>query len=192
MSVSLDTSPSLLKDLATASNSSAWERFLRLYGPLLVRWNKHWGLQQADAEDVAQEIAAHVFGSIDQFEHRHAGSFRAWLKAIAFNKIRHLRDRKARRTEHSLEAVGPLVACHGRDWGNGYAEDIFSRSLELIRKEFSPNTWEVFQRVHFAGENPMSVGLGHGMSRNAVYLACGRVLGRLKEALEGLLEDEAL
>lgn len=192
MGSSPSTSPTLLRILASGADSLAWERFLRLYGPLLVRWNKACGLQQADAEDIAQEIAAHVFRSIHRFDHRHAGSFRGWLRAIAHNKIRHLRERKARRTERSLEAAGPLAACRGLDWGDGYAEHIFSRGLELIRMEFSLNTWTAFLRVHFGAEDPMTVGLEHGMSRNAVYLACGRVLGRLKEVLEGVLEDEAL
>lgn len=187
-----ETSPSLLRNLSDGADSIAWERFLRLYGPLLVRWNKACGLQEADAEDIAQEIAAQVFRSIHRFEHRHAGSFRGWLRGIARNKIRHLKARNARRCEKPLQVLGPTVACRGNDWGDGYAEDIYSRALELIKGEFSLITWTVFLRVDIGGEDPATVGLENGISRNAVYLACGRVRGRLKEILEGVLEDKAI
>lgn len=191
MGIHPETSLSLLRNLADGANSLAWERFLRLYGPLLVRWNKACGLQEADADDIAQEIAAQVFHSIHRFEHRHAGSFRAWLRGIARNKIRHLRERKARRHEKSLQALGPTLACQGIDWADGYAEDVYARGLELIRGEFSLGTWTAFLRVEIGGEDPATVGLENGISRNAVYLACGRVRARLKEILEGVLEDEA-
>ena len=187
-----ETSPSLLRGLAAGSDSSAWERFMRLYGPLLVRWNKAFGLQQADAEDVAQEISAQVYRSIHRFEHRHAGSFRGWLRGIAYNKIRRLRERTSRRTAQSLETAVPLMASRGRDWGDGGAEEIFSRALNRIKGEFSPNTWSAFLRVYLGGKDPAAVGLEIGISRNAVYLASGRVLGRLREVLEGFLENEVL
>lgn len=191
VSIQPETSLSLLRNLADGANSVAWERFLTLYGPLLVRWNKACGLQQVDAEDVAQEIAIAVYRGIHRFKHRHAGSFRAWLRGIARNKILHLRKRNARRHEKFSQALDPTVACRGRDWGDGYAEEIFSRGLNLIKAEFSPSTWTAFLRVYLGGEDPATVGLENGISRNAVYMACGRVRGRLKEVLEGFLEEEA-
>lgn len=54
------------------------------------------------------------------------------------------------------------------------------------------NTWRAFLQAYLGGKDPAAVGLEIGISRNAVYLASGRVLGRLREVLEGFLENEVL
>ena len=89
------TSDTMIEAMKATGDPEAWKRFLKIYGPLMVRWNTDHGVQPADAADVAQEIALYVFNNIHRFDRRHPGAFRAWLRAIAHNKIRRMRETRA-------------------------------------------------------------------------------------------------
>lgn len=184
------TSTTLIERLKAARDQEAWERFQRLYSVLMRRWGKDFGLQAGDVADAAQEISLYVFTHIHHFHHRHPGAFRAWLRVIAHNKIRHIHRRK--RLE-SLDSPGfsEPVDTHP---GNGVQEEhwfnLRNRALEMIRPEFEISTWRAFWEVYAKDGCPKEVARKLGMSVNAVYIARSRVLGRLKRQIDLLLEDE--
>jgi acyl carrier protein len=62
------------------------------------------------------------------------------------------------------------------------------RALELVRAEFENRTWEAFWRTAVDGQAPADVAEDLGMSLHAVYKAKSRVLRRLRQELNGLLE----
>lgn len=184
------TSSTLIERLKTSQDQEAWERFQRLYSVLMRRWGKDFGLQSGDAADAAQEISLHVFTHIGHFQHRHPGAFRAWLRMIARNKIRHIRRRKK---VESLEAMGISELPDGHA-GKGLLEkqwdQLRERAMEQIRPEFEKNTWQAFQGVYEEDRCPKAVAHELGMSVNAVYIARSRVLGSLRRHMERLMEDE--
>lgn len=49
------TSSSLIRAIL-ARDPQAWSRFAQLYGPVVYRWVRQWGLQENDAADVVQEV----------------------------------------------------------------------------------------------------------------------------------------
>src|SRR5205823_6639682 len=66
---------------------SAWGRLSELYTPLVRRWCVGWGLQEADAADIMQEVLMAVSRHIESFQRtRESGSFRSWLRTIAYHK----------------------------------------------------------------------------------------------------------
>src|SRR3954447_25607655 len=80
------TSLSLLARIKD-KEGSAWGRLSELYTPLVRRWCVGWGLQEADAADVMQEVLLAVSRNIETFERtRESGSFRSWLRTIAYHK----------------------------------------------------------------------------------------------------------
>lgn len=56
-------------------------------------------------------------------------------------------------------------------------------AMETVRREFEPSTFQAFDLCTHKGMKPRDVASLLGLSRNAVYLAKGRVLARLKELL---------
>ena len=57
------TSLTLLEALRQApKDAGAWERFVWRYRPMIYGWCREWGLQGADAEDVAQDVLARLIG----------------------------------------------------------------------------------------------------------------------------------
>ncbi len=58
----------LLRLRAGPDDQAAWQEFVARYGPLIYGWCRHWRMQPADAEDIAQSVllklahlSAHLF-----------------------------------------------------------------------------------------------------------------------------------
>ena len=192
------TSTSLLERLK-GQDQAAWQRVYALYGPLVHRWCRQAGLQDADAADQVQEVFRAVDRKIGDFRRDRPGdSFRGWLRTITRNKVLDFQKDNA---------MGP-VGIGGSDaqerWqqlpeessapDGGAAELaeetrlLYERAVTLLRKEFEPNTWQAFWRVAVDGQTPDEVAHALDISVNAVYLAKSRVLRRLREEFVGLME----
>lgn len=62
-----DTRHSLLMRLTDASDVSAWDEFVAIYEPLVYRLARRKGLQDADAQEVVQEVMRSSRGVGDLF-----------------------------------------------------------------------------------------------------------------------------
>jgi RNA polymerase sigma-70 factor (ECF subfamily) len=77
------TSPTLLGRLqCDPTQQAAWDEFVQRYGRKIFQWCRHWGLQEADAEDVSQAVLLDLARQMRDFTYDPSGSFRAWLKTI--------------------------------------------------------------------------------------------------------------
>jgi RNA polymerase sigma-70 factor, ECF subfamily len=89
---------STLLDQLRSRRPEAWERFVRIYSPVIYRWCRRSGLTADDAADVFQEVLAAVMLHLPGFRREKPGdSFNGWLAAITRNKVRdHYRRRQGR------------------------------------------------------------------------------------------------
>jgi RNA polymerase sigma-70 factor, ECF subfamily len=185
------TSLSLLCRVRESRDADAWAHFVRLYTPLLFCWARRIGLPSADADDFVQDLLVHLLGKLSKFEHRGSGSFRAWLRTVAIN---HFRQRLRRHQlapvggdTHALEAVA-AAADSDPFWETEYREQLLARALKIMQAEFEPTTWQAcWQRIV---EDRPAAEVAHnlGLSEGAVYVYTGRVLRRLRQELDGLLD----
>jgi RNA polymerase sigma-70 factor (ECF subfamily) len=58
----------------------------------------------------------------------------------------------------------------------------------VIRPDFNETTWTAFTRLMIEGHSATDVAAELGTTANAVYLARHRVLTRLRQELEGVLD----
>ncbi len=190
------TSPSLLERVR-ANETPAWERLVSLYTPLLDRWCRHYGLQEADAADIRQKVFLAVAEKIGTFHPGQAvGSFRRWLRTITRSKVvDHWRVEAARAApggSSAYEQLQRLSAPEPEDTPPGLeAEEVgllYRRAAELIARDFEERTWQAFVMVVIEDRRPADVAADLGVSTNAVYLARARVLGRLREEFAGLID----
>jgi hypothetical protein len=77
---SLTTSISLLHRLRDGADPRDWERFVRLYTPLLLRRARRVSAQDAD---VVQEVFVLLFHKLPSFDYDGTRSFRAGLPNLA-------------------------------------------------------------------------------------------------------------
>ncbi len=189
------TPASLLERLRTSPDDHAWGRFVDLYGPLIYRWVRaHFHLREQDAEDVTQDVLTTVVREMPGFRYDARGSFRGWLYRIVQNRVLRLqRERKlvlvdpqalGKQVQESQGVEDPLA----ERWQEEHDRIVLGRALALIRREFEEPTWQAFAKTVVEGEPPRQAAKQLGVTANAVRIAKCRVLRRLRQEIEGLIE----
>lgn len=186
---------------AAVRQPDAWDRMVSLYGPLVYRWCRRWGLQACDAENVGQEVFVRVASGLGDFHRDRSGdSFRGWLYRIARNcYVDHLRARdqaatgKGGSSTHEWIQQTPAPSPNYEEDPQLAGEDevlLYRHVVEFIRGEFSERDWTAFCRVVVDGISPAAAAEELQVSVNVVYLARSRVLRRVREEFAGLMREE--
>jgi RNA polymerase sigma-70 factor (ECF subfamily) len=176
-----------------AGEREAWERLLSVYAPLVWHWCRQSGLKEQDRSDVVQDVFGAVAGRVGDFQARAPGGFRGWLRVITRHKICDL----FRRRQHEPDGAGGSDAqrwlgqvAGPEDSAEASASDqadrhfLVRRVVELLRPEFSEQTWQAFWRTAVEGRAAVEVADELGMSPGAVRVAKCRVLQRLRADLD--------
>jgi RNA polymerase sigma-70 factor, ECF subfamily len=181
------TPASLLDRLRSTADTEAWVRFVRLYTPFLYFWAGRRGLSAEDTADLVQEVFAQLLKALPTFVHDPHRSFRAWLAVVVGNKWREL-NRKRRPVPIPADELAEQTAPPDDFDDREYRTHVAGRALRLLQSEFAPPTWKAFWSVVVDGRPATEVAAELGLTANAVYLARGRVLRRLRAELAGLIE----
>jgi RNA polymerase sigma-70 factor (ECF subfamily) len=192
----METSVSLLERLAGAPTDDDWRRLLDLYQPLLHAWMARAGVNDADADDLVQEILLVVFRRVGGFEWRGPGAFQAWLRTILAHRVRdYFRGQKYRPTAtgdsdflRQLDELESPDSALSRLWDREHDEHVAASLMQRVQGDFAPVTWQAFRRHALEGEPAAQVAAALSLSLNSVLLAKSRVLKRLREELAGLVE----
>lgn len=195
-----DTSLSLLERLRQSPENEGWSRLAILYTPLLRAWLRRYDVQDSDANDLTQEVLLAVSKDLGKFEHRgHPGAFRKWLKTILINRLRKFwrsRDRRPQAQGDSdinvrLAQLDDPASNMSQIWDREHDQYVLRQLLALAEPQFEPKSWKAFCRMAFEGTPPDVVAEEMGISRNAVIIAKCRVLARLRQESEGLVESSS-
>jgi RNA polymerase sigma factor (sigma-70 family) len=184
------TRVSLLVRLKAPRDERAWTEFVEIYEPLIHRLARARGVQEADADDLAQEVFRTVAGVIEQWDPDPArGSFRAWLSRIARNLIVNLLAARSRQTASfgtgGTEMVEILEAqpAGGADsalFEIEYRRLVFASAAQRARVHFEETTWQAFWRTGVEGRDVSAVAAELGLTPGALYVARSRVMARLR------------
>ncbi len=189
------TRPSLIARVRDAADAPAWAEFVSLYGPLVRRVARRAGLQDADADDLAQDALRAVAAAMLELSVRPDG-FRGWLYTVTRNKLidffrsaKH-RDRGAGDAA-ALERLGAIPAPPEEpEWDREYERQVLSWVSDRVRDEFRETTWRAFWQTAIEGRSGPDVARELGMSVGAIHVARSRVLTRLKAAAREHLGDD--
>jgi RNA polymerase sigma-70 factor (ECF subfamily) len=185
---STGTSRSLIERVQ-AADAAAWDRLVELYAPLVLHWCRRSGLRAEDAADVFQDVFQAVAAHVTGFSRDRAGAtFRGWLRTVTRSKVadhfrRFRREPPGLGGSEARRLLSQLPAPEFSDDDADAERSLFRRTLEGIRSEFEPRTWQAFWRTAVGGECPADVATDLGMSPGAVRVAKSRVLQRLRQEL---------
>jgi RNA polymerase sigma-70 factor (ECF subfamily) len=177
------TSISLLEALRhEPADAQAWMRFVRRYRPQIYGWCREWGLQRADADDVAQDVLVKLTGAMGRFHYDPARCFRAWLKTVTQHARNDLMARRHRRTEaRPLPTPEAVVAPKG---GESWVDhERLDRAMLRVRARVAAPTWEAFRLTALEGLAGAEASRRLRMPVASVFVAKHRVQKMLREEL---------
>lgn len=183
------TSTTLLRQLRDDPlDPTAWDRFVERYGVLIYRWCRHWGLQEADAEDVTQNVLVELLRQMRHFVYDRSGSFRAWLRTIAYRGWCRFIEGQQRRgaMAASLKQLQSTEAYEDLLQQLTLADDreALERAMAAVRKRVEPHTWEAFRMQAFDGLSGSDVAGKLNMKVGAVFVARSKVQKMLRDAMQ--------
>lgn len=182
---------------AKTQDDEAWSQLVHLYGPLVQKWCRQFGLQDEDVADVFQETFRTVSKHIDSFvPGRSVASFRSWLKTIVRTRtMDHFRAKKRQVPgTGGTDALGQMASVPDpiSDEEEAESEDaiVVQRAMELIKPEFDPRNWAAFEEVALKGASAVEVAKRLGVEAQAIRQANYRIRRRLRLILEDLVDQK--
>jgi RNA polymerase sigma factor (sigma-70 family) len=176
---------------------AAWERFVGLYGPKIRGWCRRWGLQEADSEDVTQDVLLRMSQKLGTFTYDRSRSFRGWLRAVTQNALASfVADRKRRcavsgddRVLERLQSVPAREDLMER-LKEQFDAEVVAEACTRARRRVEPQTWDAFQLMARDGLTGDEVAARLGMNVGTVFKAKSRVLEFIREEVKRLDCDD--
>lgn len=191
------TSASLLGRLRLgAPGPDDWGDFARHYGPMIVQWCRRWRLQDADAEDVAQEVLARLASRLRSFEYDPSRSFRAYVKTVAhfaWCDLIESRKRPGAGGSGDSAVLDRLQALEARDdlqarLADAFDHEVLEEASARVRLRVEPRTWEAFRLTAVEGLSGAEASVRVEMAVAAVFKAKSKVQKMLREEVRRLEE----
>ncbi|MEM9365914.1 MAG: sigma-70 family RNA polymerase sigma factor [Planctomycetota bacterium] len=184
------TRASLVNRLRDHDDTEAWSEFVDIYGPVIYRYGRHRGLQDADGADLAQDVLREVAQSIGRFQYDPTvGRFRSWLFLIT----RRVLIKRFQVAKRGLIGTGDTTLLRQLNeipadqadpaWEIEYQKQVFRWASDRVKSEFAESTWLAFWMTAVDAAKPVSVADQLGMTVGAVYVAKNRVLKRIRERI---------
>jgi RNA polymerase sigma-70 factor (ECF subfamily) len=181
---------------ADPGGAAAWDEFVRRYGPKVLQWCRRWGLQEADAQDVSQNVLLLVARQVASFRYDPARSFRAWLKTItrrAWCDWLEAQKRPGRGSGdsqvHTLLASVEAGDDLERRVEEEYTRELFEAASARVRLRVELQTWEAFRLTALDGLPGAEAAAKLAMKVGAVFVAKNRVEKMLRETIRELEGD---
>jgi RNA polymerase sigma-70 factor (ECF subfamily) len=175
------------------ADQAVWEEFVEHYGPRIYGWCRRWNLQEADAQDVTQNVLLRLAEKLRDFSYDPSRSFRAWLKTLTHHAWSDFVESRRRpglgsgdsgveKLLHSVEAREDLV----KQLEAEFDREILAEAMLRVRLRVAPQTWEAFRLTALEGLSGAEAGQRIPMQVAQVFVAKRRVQKMLQEEVARL------
>ncbi|MBP3956778.1 sigma-70 family RNA polymerase sigma factor [Gemmata sp. G18] len=191
----LRTRASLLFRLQQAPDDpAAWDQFVARYGPQIAAWCRHWGLQEADAADVTQNVLLQLTQKLRDFYYDPSKRFRAWLKTLArhaWSDFYRAGDRAGAGGSAALDVLDRVAARDDLDQRllAAFDHELLERAYEQVRARVEGRTWQAFVLTAVEGQKGAEAAHRLGMNVGAVFVAKSKVQAMLQEFVRASEEE---
>jgi RNA polymerase sigma-70 factor (ECF subfamily) len=185
------TGSTLLALLRDPADPGAWDVFVRRYGPLIHRWCLHWRLQEADAENVTQEVLAQLVQKLRTFSYdAHKGTFRGWLRTLTQHALSDYLDSDQGQMlgTGDSEVLKLLQAIEARaDLMDSLAEafdlELLEQAQARVQLRVTPRDWQIFTALTEDQRPSRAVARELRMTVASVLMVKSRVQKKLQEEI---------
>jgi RNA polymerase sigma-70 factor (ECF subfamily) len=175
------------------TNPAVWEEFVEHYGGKVYAWCRKWKLQDADAQDVTQNVLLKLAKQMRQFTYDPSRSFRAWLKTLTYHAWTDFLkssqrpgagsgDSQVESVLHSVEARTDLV----KHLDEEFDRELLQEAMLRVRLRVAPQTWQAFQLTVLEGLSGAEAAERIPMQVGQVFVAKRRVQNMLREEVQKL------
>ena len=176
-----------------AHDQRAWQDFVDYYGPRIHAWCLRWHLQEADAQDVTQNVLLKLARHLQSFHYDPSRSFRSWLKTITHHAwFDFLETNRRNRSSHDSAVLASLEARQDLEQrlAEGYDQELLQAAMNQARRRVAPQTWEAFRLTALEGCSGAEAAQRIPMAVSQVFVAKRRVQKILQDELQRLQEPE--
>jgi RNA polymerase sigma-70 factor (ECF subfamily) len=150
-------------------------------------------LQEADSEDVTQDVLLRLSQKLGTFQYDPSRSFRGWLRAVTQNALADFLAARRRQCSGSGDdaVLEQLQSVEAREdlldhLKEQFDSEIVAMACTRARARVEPQTWEAFRLTAYEGLTGEEVAARLGMTRATVFKAKSRVMQFLREEIKQL------
>lgn len=188
-----NTRESLIIRLPSATDAEAWQEFAEIYEPHLYRFARRRGLQDADAQELVQNVFLSVAKAVAGWRpDPDRGKFRAWLFRIARNHVVNIL--RKRRPDQGTGRTTLLASLQelSSNWEQAaderleddYRKELFRTAAAEVKQAVKPATWQAFWMSSVEGKAIEKVAEELGVTTGSIYISRSRVIHRLRQLIQ--------
>lgn len=169
-----------------------WGLFVDIYSPLIYRYCRRRGVQDADARDITQNVFIAVQQGIGRFKYDPTrGMFRSWLGTITSHEICRFQHKSKRAGIPSVVATdgSGQLAESDASWIIEFNSHLCDTAFGRIQGEFEEVTWQAFELLWKHDKKSAEVAAILNKTTAWVYQAKCRVMRRLEKEVHFLAAD---
>lgn len=192
-----DTRHSLLLRLHDRADAAAWTEFCAIYEPAILATAQRFGMQQADAREVSQEVFLLISRKIESFDVGRDGTFRGWLARLAkHTTIDSLRRSQIRGTGLSdvQRMLGEVAEGTGDEQSVLSLEtkrQLFAWAAGRVKHTVAEDAWQSFWLTAVDQVSAQDVAKQLQISVGSVYVARCRTLAKIRRLIQTYQEELA-
>lgn len=184
----------LLLLLSNPADPSYWNAFVERYAPKIYGWCRQRGLQEADAQDVTQDVLTKLVQKLRTFVYDpQKGSFRGWLQTLTYHAWSDYLESRQRAgvVSEDHEIVQCLETLEAREdlltrLADTFDLELLAEAQARVQLQVSPRDWKIFEALALEGRPGPAVAQELDMTVTAVLMAKSRVQKKLRREIRRL------
>lgn len=189
-----DTRSTLIAQVRSPENRGAWAEFVALYRPVIYRMARKRGMQDADAQDLAQAVLIRILGAVERWEKSDPSiRFRNWISRVAKNAILTALAGSSKGAaiggtaiQNLLEEQADIDPDLEQDFRLEFLREKYHRAASTVRTDVDSGTWQAFELSVVEGRPCNEVAERLGKPIGTIYAARSRVMRRLRDQVDRL------
>ena len=190
-----NTKSLLIANIQSPENREAWDEFVQIYRPVIYRMARRRGMQDADAQDLSQDVLMRISKSIETWVPQEGVRFRHWLRKVASNAIFTAVTKSKPRgivngsAAEQILAETPEISAVASELQDECLREQYLRAAAIVKQDVSPATWAAFEQTVIQGHSCEDAAESLGKSLGTIYAARSRILKRLQVEVQRLGGD---